>query len=1169
MTFLASNEREQRQLVQGAGMGPGTFEIGGPAAFEGFGTATGLGIGRGLATTGGFLLEVARKSPTYRMQEGLSELFGQGEQFRENERLQDEAVRGAIDYYRPDPQTTGFAGQISYGAGAVLLPAIIGSAVAGPAGGAILAGGAVGTGTFADLTGEGVDRDTALRAAGIDAFATGVGVLAPASMGAKLLTKVATGAGVNVALGAGQRYAMGEYLRGAGYGDIAARYDALDATAVATDMVLGAAFGVLPNGARPPQQAVDAAMVSRAAIHAEVDTAPGIPANMQTRAAHVKALDTATEQLLGGQQVAVADGMAGARFIPKPGQGSTAEARALAQALKETNFAGLADEVAALSRELETRGLVDDSAPLIDVNAAMASLEQAGARVGRLDGVKVGEEYVPVRWALMEAEQVAPTTRVSENQLRDRTRAASELQVNEIAAKLDPRLLLTETPTMDVGAPTMTADGRVVAGNGRALAIRKAYGMDTGAGYRTALAEAAERFGMTRAEVEGMQQPVLVRVLQQNVDIERAAILSNEGGAMRMSGLEQARVDAGRLPQLSGVDLPDGADLSAASLRDVVRGWAAQFPASQRAALFDAAGELSQEGMTRLRNALLFRAYGDSTTLQRLVESTDPGARNVANALVRVAPKVAEVKDSIERGELHQLDLSDEIVRMADLYDSIRNRGQTVEGWMAQLDMFNPGESPATLALLRFVGANSRSGRAMADAMVGYYDRVVAAGNPGQGDMLGGGAPTKEQLLASAIAEAAPAKAADIVQDTLFRPTKPEMPVRADEDIKAAELDAANFGLAPPPRTIPDGDPLLEGRAEDMSPERVAMRTELVEQRFAGKAPATGRPVAFVMGGGGASGKGTILRRLREMGQVGDEFVTLDPDSFKVGDKAEGWGGIPEYWDIVGRGDARAAGVVHKESSLIYKQALARAVGGKFNVVLDRTLGSPATALKELQDLKAAGYEIRLIGITVKPETAIKRAVKRAGGKEMRYVPLRDLLAAHKGFAQGFDTYAALADSAVLFDNDVAQGADAKPLAVKGEDGALRVVDERGYNEFAQKGYLNENAETIRQLRESTELGRVPGEPGDTGRGASQGGQGNRAPAGAERTGRAGGVPSEGLTPELQVVTERPGMTVITESGSAAPAADTLIAADVAVARAGNDALGFEAAINCYLRSSA
>lgn len=368
MTFLASTEREQRQALQIGSMGPGTFQVGGPAAFEGFGTATALGIGRGLATTGAVLREVSKYTPTYRMQETFSDLFGVGDTFRENEAVADEAIRSAVDYYRLDPATTGFAGQISYGVGSTLLPAVIGSAVAGPVGGAVLAGGAVGTGTFIDLTGEGVNRDTALRAAGIDALATGLGVLAPASIGAKLLTKAATGAGVNLALGAGQRYAMGEYLRGAGYGEIAARYDALDATAVATDVILGAAFGVLPGGRRPPQQAVDAAMVSRAARHTEIDVAPGIPADRSSLNQHVRAVDAAEAALLRGEQPSVDAMVRGARFAPKP-DAPMPEVAALVQELDNLGFSQLVGDIRELEAELQGRGRAFDEDALPDVSA--------------------------------------------------------------------------------------------------------------------------------------------------------------------------------------------------------------------------------------------------------------------------------------------------------------------------------------------------------------------------------------------------------------------------------------------------------------------------------------------------------------------------------------------------------------------------------------------------------------------------------------------------------------------------------------------------------------------------------------------------------------------------------------------------------------------------------
>ena len=53
------------------------------------------------------------------------------------------------------------------------------------------------------------------------------------------------------------------------------------------------------------------------------------------------------------------------------------------------------------------------------------------------------------------------------------------------------------------------------------------------------------------AAVAKMKAPVLVRLLQQDVDIKQAAIASNEGGGARMSALEQARVDGERLGDLS------------------------------------------------------------------------------------------------------------------------------------------------------------------------------------------------------------------------------------------------------------------------------------------------------------------------------------------------------------------------------------------------------------------------------------------------------------------------------------------------------------------------------------------------------------------------------------------------------------------------------------------
>lgn len=303
---------------------------------------------------------------------------------------------------------------------------------------------------------------------------------------------------------------------------------------------------------------------------------------------------------------------------------------------------------------------------------------------------------------------------------------------------------------------------------------------------------------------------------------------------------------------------------------------------------------------------------------------------------------------------------------------------------------------------------------------------------------------------------------------------RPELVAPAAPAPAPAELDpdAPNFGLPPPPRTLPDDHPLLvphwddDPAKQDTSPEREAMRAQLIEDRFAGKAPAMpGQQIAYVMGGGGASGKGTLLKRLKKAGIIDEDYVELDPDSFKTGDPEKGWGGIPEFWQIDAEGDSRAAAVTHEESSMLNKRAVKRGVDGGYNLVLDQTMGTPDKGRKVLQMLKDAGYEVRLFGVTVAPETAVQRAVDRAKGPERRYVPLDHLLAAHKGFSEGFESYAEMADYAALVDTDVSYGEEYLFVAEKKPGEPLAILGEEAYIEFGRKADLNGQEDTLNDLR--------------------------------------------------------------------------------------------------------
>lgn len=318
-----------------------------------------------------------------------------------------------------------------------------------------------------------------------------------------------------------------------------------------------------------------------------------------------------------------------------------------------------------------------------------------------------------------------------------------------------------------------------------------------------------------------------------------------------------------------------------------------------------------------------------------------------------------------------------------------------------------------------------------------------------------------------------------------------------------AELDpedAPNFGLAEPAKGVPDDSPFLVSHKKDTSPEREAMRQEAIDRALAKGQPVTGRkPIAYLMGGGGASGKGTILGALRLAGEIPPEntIVHIDPDEFK----AE----IPEYQALVGVRDWRGASIHHEESSELAKRAYRAAIAQNKDVIVDKTLAGRAKAEKLINELKAAGYEVRLYGVTVNPRSAVERSIARAR-RSGRFPPLGELLKAHKGFAENFEYLSSLADEAYLFDNE-----GKEPLAIASRNhGALNLINPSGYNAFAERAKTNDKATTYRQLAIlAADAGRAEGSARPAGQAAARDdAEANRRPAG-ER----GGAPERDGSP--------------------------------------------------------
>lgn len=359
-------------------------------------------------------------------------------------------------------------------------------------------------------------------------------------------------------------------------------------------------------------------------------------------------------------------------------------------------------------------------------------------QLGGVDEVDIGNgNYQPISYAVVDATNLMPAQNKADNQFRDRNRVASLSQINEIARNLDPRKL-SASPTMDIGAPLLAQDGStIIAGNGRTMALRQAYQQGLANNYRQYLLDNADKFGLSPEQISQVANPVLVRRLNVPVDIAQAAIRSNEQGGMRMSNLEQAKVDAQRLPSMDNFYIGDNGNLNNPNNQNFIRQFIQNQPENLRNELLDSVGNLSQTGVQRVRNAILYRAYGDTETLSRAVESTDPGSRNIITALTRVAPTVAQVKQDVESGRLNnEVDLSSDIVAAVEKYNQLKQQDLNIDEYLKQQD-FVSDITPEAKEILQIFNENARSSKRIADILNNYYQAAQKQGNTSQTNMFG------------------------------------------------------------------------------------------------------------------------------------------------------------------------------------------------------------------------------------------------------------------------------------------------------------------------------------------------------------------------------------------------------------------------------------------------
>lgn len=382
-----------------------------------------------------------------------------------------------------------------------------------------------------------------------------------------------------------------------------------------------------------------------------------------------------------------------------------------------------------------------------DPMAPVDSYRPAGAPAGRRPfSTRIDEVTTPagtrvqVRYRVVDLSELRAAS--GDLQPRDRTRAASDEQIAEMAARLDPARLMPSAEA-DRGAPIVGPDMMVESGNGRIAALNRAATENPQA--YAAYVEAI------RAEMdipEGVTRPVLIaeRTSELTPEGRRAFVReSNTSGIARMAPSEQARLDADFLDYRSFEGYRTGRGLNAPENAPFVRRMLSAMPQAERAALLTADGRLNIDGVRRLRQTLFARAFGADDLLRLAAETESPAVETLLRMLEDLAPDWAAFRSMVDAGFIRQeFDITDALVETVRLIARARldaRDGQSViaaiRDRLSQGDLFGERD-PMTEALLDvfYRGDRARNPEAAGDILRRYAAEAATVGRADMNDLL-------------------------------------------------------------------------------------------------------------------------------------------------------------------------------------------------------------------------------------------------------------------------------------------------------------------------------------------------------------------------------------------------------------------------------------------------
>eukprot|EP01059_Diplonema_ambulator_P019603 TRINITY_DN331_c1_g1_i1.p1 TRINITY_DN331_c1_g1~~TRINITY_DN331_c1_g1_i1.p1 ORF type:complete len:346 (+),score=78.16 TRINITY_DN331_c1_g1_i1:100-1038(+) len=161
----------------------------------------------------------------------------------------------------------------------------------------------------------------------------------------------------------------------------------------------------------------------------------------------------------------------------------------------------------------------------------------------------------------------------------------------------------------------------------------------------------------------------------------------------------------------------------------------------------------------------------------------------------------------------------------------------------------------------------------------------------------------------------------------------------------------------------------------DFTPEEVKEIEDAIHLHSAPTQPMDIDPRAIFVIGPAAAGKSAVRPKTEEMLQIKlDDYVEIDGDEFR--NKHDGWMSVLNNDKTMGYREA--LNVLLPYTRNLKKKFLKTAMANRRNIILPSTGSNLEKLKKEVEDVRAQGYRVDVIGLVVSYKEARARALNRA-----------------------------------------------------------------------------------------------------------------------------------------------------------------------------------------------